>query len=281
MGHPQTADGGRMFSETRIGFIGSGKMAEAMIGGLISKQLCSPEQIIASGPRQERATALQAQYGICATTDNAEAAAAQIIVLGVKPQVFPSVCTELGETMSDDALIVSIAAGVTLESIKASLPCSHIVRAMPNTPGRIGKGVTTWTAAAQVTKPERAKAAALLGALGMQRYVEQEKYIDMATALAGSGPAYVFLFMESLVDVGVQMGLSRNLAEDLVLGTVHGAAAYAQQADRHLAQLRNDVTSPGGTTAAALQTLELGGFRGAVAQAVLSAYHRSIELGKG
>lgn len=269
-----------MLKNLRLGFVGSGKMAEAMISGLLKQELISPSQIVASGPRQERGDNMQRAYGILTTTNNSLAAGADIVTLSVKPQTMPVVLKELKSHISERTLVVSIAAGVRLQTICEGLRCKHVVRAMPNTPGRINRGITVWTGTPAVTEEQRSQTSTLLGALGTEVFVEEEKYLDMATALSGTGPAYVFLFIESLVDAGVRLGLPRYLAERLVVETVSGSAEYAKGTGEHLAKLRNDVTSPGGTSAEALYKLEEAGFRTAIASAVHTAYLRSTKLGK-
>jgi pyrroline-5-carboxylate reductase len=177
---------------------------------------------------------------------------AKLVFLSIKPQVMPRVLSELRGHVQDDALVFSIAAGVTIDTIRAGLRTEAIVRAMPNTPAQIGEGITMWTATEAVTDKQRQYAESLLSALGESVYATEEKELDMATALSGTGPAYVFLFMEAMIDAGVHLGFSRRIAETLVNQTVIGSALFAKQAGLHKATLRNQVTSPGGTTAEAL-----------------------------
>ncbi|MCC6500299.1 MAG: pyrroline-5-carboxylate reductase [Anaerolineales bacterium] len=264
----------------RITFIGPGVMAEAMIAGLLHKQLAKPENIAASGPREERGAELQKKYGIKFTTDNSSAVAqAEVVVLSVKPQRLSEVMKGL-KGIRSDALVLSIIAGANIKKIGAGLKHKAVVRSMPNTPGQIGEGITVWTASKEVADEQRETARTLLGALGEEVFVEDESYLDMATALSGSGPAYVFLFTEALIDAGVHMGFPRRIAEQLVLQTIKGSASFYLQAGRHPATLRNQVTSPGGTSAEALYYLEKAGFRTAISRAVWAAYQRSLELGK-
>jgi pyrroline-5-carboxylate reductase len=255
-------------------------MAEAVIAGLLRKQLAKPENIIASGPREERGTELKQKYGIQATTDNAYAAShADVVVLSVKPQRLSEVMKGL-KGVKSDALVLSIIAGASMKKIGAGLKHKAVVRSMPNTPGQIGEGITVWAASREVTEEQQAMARNILGALGEEVFVEDESYLDMATALSGTGPAYVFLFTEALIDAGVHMGFPRRIAEQLVLQTIKGSASFYHQAGRHPATLRNQVTSPGGTSAEALYYLEKAGFRTAISRAVWAAYQRSLELGK-
>ncbi len=263
-----------------IVFIGPGVMAEAMIAGLLRKKLARPEDITASGPREERGAELHQRYGIKTTTDNASAIhEADVVVLSVKPQRLTEVMKGLKGVRSD-ALVLSVIAGASIKKISAGLKHKAIVRSMPNTPGQIGEGITVWVASKEATEEQKEMARAILGALGEEVFVEDENYLDMATALSGNGPAYVFLFTEALIDAGVHMGFPRRIAEQLVLQTIKGSASYYEQAQKHPAALRNQVTSPGGTSAEALYYLEKAGFRTAISRAVWAAYQRSVELGK-
>ncbi len=264
-----------------IAFIGPGVMAEAMIKGILRKNLAAPQQILAAGPRQERLEELERAYGLRTSIDNAAAAAqAQVVVLSVKPQRLSTVLRGLKGHLQPQALVLSIVAGASIEKISQGLAHAAVVRSMPNTPGQIGEGITVWTASPSVTLEQRETARQLLGALGEEVFVEDEYFLDMATALSGTGPAYVFLFMEALIDAGVHLGFPRRIAEQLVVQTLKGSVFYYQQAGRHPATLRNQVTSPGGTSAEALYYLEKAGFRTAISRAVWAAYQRSLELGK-
>jgi len=266
--------------DKKISFIGPGVMAEAMIAGLIRQKLASPENLLASGPREERGLELQKKYGIQTTTDNAAAASnADVVVLSVKPQRLTDVMTGMYK-IRPDALVLSIVAGATIQKISKTLKHKAVVRSMPNTPGQIGEGITVWTASRETSEDQQGMARQILGALGEEVFVEDEYYMDMATALSGTGPAYVFLFTEALIDAGVHMGFPRRIAEQLVLKTIRGSVDYYYYAERHPATLRNQVTSPGGTSAEALYYLEKAGFRTAISRAVWAAYQRSLELGK-
>lgn len=266
--------------DKKIAFIGPGVMAEAMIAGLLRQKLSMPENLTVSGPRPERAEQLRAKYGVRSTTDNASAAShADVVVLSVKPQRLSEVMKGL-KGIHSEALVLSIVAGASMQKIGSALKHKAVVRSMPNTPGQIGQGITVWTASKETTDEQRGTARAVLGALGEDVFVEDESYMDMATALSGTGPAYVFLFTEALIDAGVHMGFPRRIAEQLVLQTIKGSAAYYDHAERHPATLRNQVTSPGGTSAEALYYLEKAGFRTAISRAVWAAYQRSLELGK-
>jgi pyrroline-5-carboxylate reductase len=263
-----------------IAFIGPGVMAEAMIAGLLQQGLAKPGNLIAAGPRPERGRELAGKYGLQVTTDNAAAAdGAEVIVLAVKPQRLTDVLAGL-KTPRPETLVLSIVAGAPIEKISQALNHPVVVRSMPNTPGQIGEGITVWTASDGTSQEQKELARRIIGALGEEVYVEDESYLDMATALSGTGPAYVFLFTEALIDAGVHLGFPRRIAEQLVLQTIKGASAFYQQAGRHPATLRNQVTSPGGTSAEALYYLEKAGFRTAISRAVWAAYQRSLELGK-
>lgn len=269
-----------MLQDTKLAFIGTGIMAEAMIKGLITQDLVGAQHIIGSDPHAARGEELCARYGIHFTGDNDEAADfADIVVLSVKPQVLPQVLPQLRGHLSRSALLLSIVAGARISSILYNTGHPAIVRCMPNTPAQVGKGMTVWTATDLVSVPQREQAQAMLAALGDALYVEDESYLDMATALSGTGPAYVFLFMEALIDAGVHMGFSRKVAEQLVLQTMEGSLEIARQAELHPAQLRNMVTSPGGTSAEALYELEKGGLRTIMSKAVWAAYRKSKTLG--
>lgn len=264
----------------KIAFIGSGAMAEAMIAGLIRQKLAKPEELSASGPRPERGEELRKKYGVKPFTDNSQAVHhADVVVLSVKPQRLTNVMKGL-KGIRADALVLSIVAGASIKKISTGLKHNAVVRSMPNTPAQIGQGITVWTASSAVTDEQKETARAILSALGEEVFVEDENYLDMATALSGTGPAYVFLFMEALIDAGVHMGFPRRIAEQLVIQTLRGSVEYYRKAEHHPASLRNQVTSPGGTSAEALYYLEKAGFRTAISRAIWAAYQRSLELGK-
>ncbi len=264
----------------KVAFIGPGAMAEAMIAGLIRQKLARPEELFASGPRQERGEQLGKKYGVKPFTDNSAAVhAADVVVLSVKPQRLTQVMKGL-KGLRADALVLSIVAGASIKKIGTGLKHNAVVRSMPNTPAQIGQGITVWTASSAVTEEQKETARAILSALGEEIFVEDENYLDMATALSGTGPAYVFLFMEALIDAGVHMGFPRRIAEQLVIQTPRGSVEYYRKSEHHPASLRNQVTSPGGTSAEALYYLEKAGFRTAISRAVWAAYQRSLELGK-
>lgn len=263
-----------------LAFIGCGTMAEAMVKGLFRDRLVRPDQVLASHPRPDRRRELEDRYGIRTTGDNAAAASeASVVALTVKPQFLDEVLGDLRGHLGREVLVMSIVAGARLERLVRALATPAVVRAMPNTPGQIGRGITVWTTTAAVDDGARTRARAILGALGSEELVTHEAELDMATALSGTGPAYVFLFVEALIDAGVHLGFSRRLARRLVFETVSGSVAYAEQAPDHLALLRNQVTSPGGTSAEALYQLEKGRLRTVLSDAVWAAYRRCVQLG--
>jgi pyrroline-5-carboxylate reductase len=188
---------------------------------------------------------------------------------------------DLKGAIPPEALVLSIVAGARLIDLTRGLSHAAVVRSMPNTPAQVGEGITVWTATPEASAGQRESARAILGSCGQEVYVENEDYLDMATALSGTGPAYVFLFMEAMVDAGVHLGFPRRIAEALVVQTVRGSVAFYESSPMHLARLRNQVTSPGGTSAAALYYLEKAGFRTALSRAIWAAYERSIQLGQG
>ncbi|MDE3101387.1 MAG: pyrroline-5-carboxylate reductase [Chloroflexota bacterium] len=264
----------------RIAFIGGGTMAEAMIRGLLEKRIVPASRVSVTGPRRERRADLARRFGVRALASNAEAVrGADVVVLSVKPQVLASVMRELNGKLDAGQLVLSIVAGATLRSLRGGLAHGAIIRSMPNTPAQVGMGVSVWTATPEATAEQRELARVVLGAFGEVLHAEEEQDVDRATALSGTGPAYVFLLMEALVDAGVHLGFSRRVSEELVLRTVEGSAAFARASGRHLAELRNQVTSPGGTSAAALYELEKGSLRTVLSRAVYAAYVRTRELG--
>ncbi len=270
-----------MISNPRIGLIGSGAMGEAIIAGLLRNQVTPPASILASGPRPERAADLSDRYGIQPITDNTSAVdAADVVILCVKPQKLEKVLAGLQGRIPQAAVVLSIVAGATLDLLSKGLAHPAVVRAMPNTPAQIGQGISVWIGSAAVSADQFELARRILAALGSEIQVEEESYLDMATALSGTGPAYVFMFLEALIDSGVHLGFPRRIAEQLVLQTLRGSVEYYSQQKLHPAALRNQVTSPGGTSAAALYYLEKAGFRTAISRAVWAAYERSQELGK-
>jgi len=270
-----------MLQDTKLAFIGTGVMAESMIKGILHEDLISADRIIGSDPHAARGQELVERYGIHFTADNREAADfGEVVIFSVKPQVMPHVMPDLRGHLSRNAMILSIVAGARISSIVRGTGHPAIVRSMPNTPAQVGKGMTVWTATPQVSAKQREQTKIMLRALGDELFVDDESYLDMATALSGTGPAYVFLFMEALVDAGVHMGFSRRVAQELVYQTVEGSAIMARETGLHPTELRNRVTSPGGTSAEALYQLEKGSLRTMISKAVWAAYQKSKALGE-
>ncbi len=271
----------KLSSDVNVAFIGAGAMGTAMIGGLAGGNEIDPGRLIASDRNEDRLAFVRDHFGVRTTLCNGEAARnADVVVLAVKPQVLPTVLAELQGRIRNGALTLSIVAGATIASISSLLKHRAIVRTMPNTPAQVGEGMTVWTATPEVSGEQRAQAGTIVGALGRQLFVDDERFLDIATAISGTGPAYVFLMMEALIDAAVHLGFSRQDARELVVQTIRGAAIYAQRQPVHPAELRNRVTSPGGTTAEALYQLEKGSFRTIMSKAVLAAFQRSVALGK-
>ncbi len=264
-----------------IATVGSGVMAESMIAGLLRGRLVEPGQIVASHPRRERREQLAAEYGISVCPGNGEAVDdADVILLAIKPQMLARVGREIAPRLGDGQLVLSIIAGATTTALVGILGHRQVVRAMPNTPAQIEKGMTVWYATPETTPEQRSQASAILRALGHEIEVDDEKFVAMATAVSGTGPTYVFLVMEALIDAAVHLGFPRHVAHDLVVETLEGSAAFARSSGTHPAVLRNMVTSPGGTSAAALHELESGRLRTVLSEAVWAAYRRTVELGE-
>ncbi|MGQ9595472.1 MAG: pyrroline-5-carboxylate reductase [Anaerolineae bacterium] len=265
----------------RLAFVGSGVMAEAMIKAILRKGLVTPDQIVASGPRPERGADLRERYGIVPETDNAAAVRdAEIVVLSVKPQVLPKVLPGLRGHIKPSAVVVSIVAGAPTGLIQEGLGHRAVIRTMPNTPAQIGQGMTVWMATPEVAPQQREWVESLLLAMGEAVQVDDEVMLDMATAVSGTGPTYIFLMMEAMTDAAVHLGFSRRVALKLVEQTVLGSVLYAMQSGLHLAELRNQVTSPGGTSADAIYQLEKGGLRTVLSKAIWAAYQKSRALGQ-
>ncbi len=271
-----------MFTNQKIAFIGAGTMGEAMIRGLLGQKIVETDQIIAADPWEKRVAFLAERYEIATTMDNREAAEeGQIVILSIKPQSIPYVLPDIRGHLRRQDLLLSIIAGAPIKKLSDGAAHASVVRAMPNTPAQIGMGITVWTATTEVSEEHKRQTSAILGSLGDEIFVEQESYLDMATALSGSGPGYIFMMMEALIDAGVHLGFSRHVARKLVFQTMRGSVEYAEQSGKHVAELRNQVTSPGGTTAAALYHMEKGGLRTVISRGIWAAYERSVALGQG
>ena len=270
-----------VLSSARLGFVGCGVMAEAIIAGLLRKKLVGPEQIAGSHPRQARREEMHVKYGIEMFEHNRDAiTGSSVFVLAIKPQRLHRVLEELKGALVKEQLVVSIVAGAKIAVIAEELLHASIVRAMPNTPAQIGEGVTAWTASAEVNETQERQVCAMLEALGKSVRVENEHQIDMATALSATGPTFIFLMMEALIDAGVHMGFSRHVAQELVHQMMLGAVLFARESHKHPAELRNMVTSPGGTSAEAIYQMEKGSLRTVLSKAVWAAYQRAESLGE-
>ncbi len=265
----------------RVGIVGAGVMAEAIIAGLVADRAVTASALVASHPRRERRDALAERHGIQPVARNRDALAdAEVVVLAVKPQMLGRVMRELRGELSAEQVVVSIVAGATIRTLVDGLQHAAVVRAMPNTPSQIRRGISVWAASEACTARQRDLARGVLKALGDERHVDDESFVAMATALSGTGPTYLFSVMEALIDAGVHLGFPRELAHDLVVETLIGSAEFALRSEMHPAQLRNAVTSPGGTSAAAIYELEKGRIRTVFSDAVWAAYRRTLELGE-
>ena len=265
----------------KIAFIGGGNMGEAMLSAILAKGLSQPQAVSVSDISQPRRQHLKKKYGVAVMGDNRQAVKrGDVVILAIKPQNLAEVMAELNGQLKPAQLVLSIVAGARINTLCLGLNHNCVVRAMPNTPAQIGEGITVWTATAEVTEPQKGWAGSILGAMGKEIYVDDEKYLDMATAVSGSGPAYVFLFVEALVDAARYIGLPRDMAEELVLETLLGSGHFLQKSGKQPSELRRMVTSPGGTTAEALLQLEKGKFTELVKQAVEAAYHKAKKLGE-
>ncbi len=272
--------------DLHLAFIGCGVMGESMAAGLLRKGLVDPQNIAASHPREGRRVELAKKYAIAVFESNAEAAKTvagrenSAVVLCVKPQRLARVLNDLGDVIVPGQLVVSIVAGARIDHLTDALGTNCVVRAMPNTPSQIGAGITAWTCTDAVGETERGHVREMLSALGKELFVETENMIDMATSLSATGPTYIFMVMEALTDAGVHLGFSRDMAKELVQETMLGSVKFAMDSHKHPAELRNMVTSPGGTSAEAIYQMEKGSLRTVLSKAVYAAYKRAVELGK-
>ena len=265
-------------SKTRIAFIGAGNMASSLIGGLLAKGL-DASQICATARSEETRDKVAAEYGIDVFADNTHAIQdADVIVISVKPHIMKSVCQALRPHLKPHQLVVSVAAGITCASLLNWLGQQPLVRCMPNTPSRVGKGASGLFATIDVTAEQRQQADDLLNAVGITVWVEEEAQMDAVTAVSGSGPAYFFLLIEAMTLAGVKLGLPRETAETLAEQTALGSAHMAVASDVDASELRRRVTSPGGTTEAAIKSFQASGFEAMVEKALSAAAHRSAEL---
>ena len=266
---------------TKLAVIGAGMMGGAIVTGIVEKKILDPKEIYISDPDKGKIQELCSRLGINAAVSNEEAVRdADAVLIAVKPQFLDDALKNLKETLPADVLVMTIAAGVPVSYYLNTLDRKRVIRIMPNTPAQVGEGVCAWYAAEEVTDEQKALCDKILTALGFRFEVRRESDLNLVTAVSGSGPAYVYLFIESMVDASVQMGLPRPLSEKIVLQTVFGSAAYMKHSGKHPVILKNEVTSPGGTTAAALAMMEKEGLRTAVTEGMIACLQKTIELGK-
>jgi len=274
----------KISENSKLAFIGCGVMAESMAAGLLRQEIVNPSQIVASHPRGDRRKELADKYGIETFERNADAVQALpddgIVIICVKPQRINGVLNELKGVVKPEQLVISIVAGARLEKLSEELNSKLVVRAMPNTPSQIGKGMTVWTCSESVDDSHKQLVRTMLSALGKELHVETENMIDMATSLSATGPTYTFMVMEAMTDAGVHLGFSREIAKELVQQTMLGSVLFAMESHKHPAELRNMVTSPGGTSAEAIYQMEKGTLRTVLSKAIHAAYKRAVELGK-
>ncbi len=260
----------------KVAIIGGGVMGEAILSATLDAGLLQAADVTVCEVVEPRRTALEKAYGVRVTADAAACLGnSEVAILSIKPQDLHSVRGKLPA----ESLLISIMAGVRIATLQTDLGHERVVRAMPNTPVSVKAGMSVWTATSAVSQAQRAFAQGLLAAIGREIYVDDEKKLDMATAVSGSGPGYVFLFIEAMIDGAVSIGLTRPQATEMVLQTVYGSALYAQESGKPAAELRGMVTSPAGTTAAGLVELERGAVRAAIMQSIKAAHRRAIELG--
>ncbi|MEO7673188.1 MAG: pyrroline-5-carboxylate reductase [Pyrinomonadaceae bacterium] len=275
----------KLSEKTGLSFIGCGVMAESIVAGLLREKIVSPAQIAASHPRADRRSELENKYGIKVFAENGATANAfpnseSVVILCVKPQRFGGVLNELAGSINPDQLVISIVTGTGIETISETLNNHLVVRAMPNTPSQIGAGMTAWTCSPDVDEDHKKLVKLMLSALGKELFVETENMIDMATSLSATGPTYIFMVMEAMTDAGVHLGFSREISKELVQQTMLGSVQFAIESQKHPAELRNMVTSPGGTSAEAIYQMEKGALRTVLSKAIYGAYKRAVELGK-
>jgi pyrroline-5-carboxylate reductase len=267
-------------SKVRIAFIGGGNMADAILTGLTKSQILNPVDVTVSDASEDRLQFISQKHKVKTTTHNTEAiVGCDVIFVAVKPQIVPHLCAELKGVLQPEQTIASIAAGVTIASYTAGLSHNKIIRIMPNTPALVGQSMSVWTSTEAVPEGVITWMRTSLQAIGSETYVSSESILNQATALSGSGPAYAFKFIETLIEAGVLIGLSYDMSQELSIKTIQGSLALMVETERHPAELRNSVTSPGGTTAEALSVLAEKGFDTALLQAIRAAYKKSLELG--
>lgn len=263
----------------KIGIIGGGAMGEAIMAAVLRRKVVTPKELTVAERITDRLETLRKAYKVNGTADAAGAVDADCVVLAVKPQDFAKVAASIKGKLPRTSTALSIMAGVPIATLAEALGHKAIVRSIPNTPAQVGEGMTLWTATPEVGEPAQADIAAILDAMGHQAYVPDEHYLDMATGVSGSGPGFVLLLIEAMIDAAVHIGLPRALASEMVLQTFAGTVRLVQETGRHPADLRDMVTSPAGTTSEGLRALEAAGVRAAMLEAVDAAYNRSKALG--
>ena len=268
-----------MSDRTRISFIGGGVMANAFVASLLGKRIVSEGDVMVSSRSWATLEVMRERQHVHTTLSNREAAQfGDIVLLAVKPQNIERVFADIKGVMRPEQILASIVAGASIDRLMTGTGHDRIVRCIPNTPAQIGAGMSVWAASPQVTQEDRARVRSVLGAVGIEIEVDDERYVDMATAVSGTGPAYVFLFIEAFIDAAIHLGFQRDMALELVLQTMEGSLKLARSSQKYVADLKNSVTSPGETTAEALDELEKGGFRTALSKAVWAAYERTLTL---
>jgi pyrroline-5-carboxylate reductase len=264
-----------------LGFIGGGFMAEAIIKGILTSNLLPPSNIHVGELNPSRQKYLENEYGINTTSNNISIIDnTKIIILAIKPQIFSHVANEIKSFLSDTQTIISILAGTRIQTLTKSLMHNHVIRIMPNTPVQIGHGMSVWTSTKNIDKNIHLFCSNMLQSIGEEIYIDDENFIDLATAISASGPAYVFLFIEALIDTAIKLGATPDIAHKLVTQTVLGSTILVNSSKKSPSELREAVTSPGGGTAEALNSFEMSDFRGVITKAVNSAYEKYKELGK-
>ncbi len=264
--------------ESKVVFIGAGNMAEAIVSGMVEAEFCAPEKIMMTDISPERLAAMEADLGVSVSTDNCVVKNAEIVLLAVKPQVMGEVLKVIAPVFRKETLVISIAAGITTGRIEKGLGSgTRVVRVMPNTPALIGQGASALAAGSQADEADLVVAEAILGCVGLTVRVD-EKQIDAVTALSGSGPAYVFYLLEAMLAAAEEMGLDKETARTLALQTVEGSARLMKDTGEEAAALRAKVTSKGGTTAAAINSMDASGVKDAIISALKAAQARSVEL---
>ena len=265
----------------KLNFIGGGKMAEAIINGVLTKKLVKTDNILVSEPLKIRRDYLKKKFGIHTTAENTKTIkSADFLILCIKPQDLPVLSKELKNKIDSKLILLSILAGIKIESLITHLGHKKIIRAMPNTPAQIGQGMTAWTHSKDINDNELKLTKTILKTLGEEIHFTNQKQIDIATSISVSGPAYIFYIIEALINSGVYLGLTKEVSKKLVLQTIEGSISLIKKDNTPLPILTDMVTSPGGTTAEALMLLEHEGLKSIIAKAVVAAYEKSKELSK-